>query len=355
MPPRHTYWTILFGDKPTAFRSATQEELLPTFKQIQAKHPDAVMMWFARGKLWRSEEESRAAFDRPRFDRPRGSLPESQGRTSKPAWRDKPQGDRPRGPRPEWQNRGSKPDWSGPPPGSPKPFGGGGNPRRDEGGRPAWKDKPHDDRPRGPRPEWRDKPHANRPGGPRPGWKNSAGKDKRFDRPPSAEGGRPAWQNRGPKPEWRDKPKPDARGPRPEWKDKPQGDRPPGPKPAWRDKPRFDRPPSGEGGRPPWLGPPKPRSGEGGKDKPHGDRPRGPSPEWQNRGPKPERPKGDGPPDRRGSDWRPGGAHKDPRDRFKVPRDVKRARFKDKLRRDRTHPKPRSGEGGPPRKKKDEE
>ena len=85
MPPRHTYWTILFGNKPTAFRSATQEELLPTFKQIQAKHPDAVMMWFARGRLWRSEEESRAAFDRPRFDRPRGPLPESQGRSSKPA------------------------------------------------------------------------------------------------------------------------------------------------------------------------------------------------------------------------------------------------------------------------------
>jgi hypothetical protein len=36
-----------------------------------------------------------------------------------------------------------------------------------------------------------------------------------------------------------------------------------------------------------------------------------------------------------------------------VPRDVKRARFKQKLRRDRTNPKP--GEGGPPRKKKDEE
>ena len=50
----------------------------------------------------------------------------------------------------------------------------------------------------------------------------------------------------------------------------------------------------------------------------------------------------------RGRDWRPGGAHKDPRDRFKVPRDVKRARFKDKLRRDRTNPPP-------PRKKKDEE
>ena len=103
MPPRHTYWTILFGDKPTAFRSATQEELLPTFKQIQAKHADAVMMWFARGKLWRSEEEARAAFDRPRFDRP--------------------QGDRPHGPKPEWQNRGPKPE--GDRPSGPGPRTGG--------------------------------------------------------------------------------------------------------------------------------------------------------------------------------------------------------------------------------------
>ena len=36
MPPRHTYWTIILEGKPTAFRAATQEELLPTFKQIQA-------------------------------------------------------------------------------------------------------------------------------------------------------------------------------------------------------------------------------------------------------------------------------------------------------------------------------
>src|SRR5258708_17604733 len=90
MPPRHTYWTILFGDKPTAFRSATQEELLPTYKQIQSKHPDAVMMWFARGKLWRTEEEGRAAFDRQRSDRPPGGRPE---------WREKPRD--PRSPRPE--------------------------------------------------------------------------------------------------------------------------------------------------------------------------------------------------------------------------------------------------------------
>ena len=42
MPPRHTYWTIILEGKPTAFRAATQDELLPTLKQLQARHPDAV-------------------------------------------------------------------------------------------------------------------------------------------------------------------------------------------------------------------------------------------------------------------------------------------------------------------------
>jgi hypothetical protein len=33
----------------------------------------------------------------------------------------------------------------------------------------------------------------------------------------------------------------------------------------------------------------------------------------------------------RGRDWRPGGQHQDPRARFKVPRDVKRARLAKKF------------------------
>ena len=32
MPPRYAYWTIIVDDQPTAFRSGTQEELMPTFK-----------------------------------------------------------------------------------------------------------------------------------------------------------------------------------------------------------------------------------------------------------------------------------------------------------------------------------
>jgi len=51
----------------------------------------------------------------------------------------------------------------------------------------------------------------------------------------------------------------------------------------------------------------------------------------------------------RGPDWRPGGAHKDPRKRFELSRDQKRARFKSRLR--RPGPPGRRG-GGPPKPRK---
>ena len=54
MPPRYAYWTILIGDQPTAFRSGSQEELMPTFKRLQQKHASAKMMWWQNGKLWNS-------------------------------------------------------------------------------------------------------------------------------------------------------------------------------------------------------------------------------------------------------------------------------------------------------------
>lgn len=71
MPPRFVYWTILAGGLPTAFRAADREELLPTFRQIRSKHPDAEMKYFARGKLWASQEEARHAADAARA-RPKG-------------------------------------------------------------------------------------------------------------------------------------------------------------------------------------------------------------------------------------------------------------------------------------------
>ncbi len=58
MPPRYTYWTILAGGQPTAFRAKDRKELLSTLKQIRRKHPDAEMKWFARGHLWESPEDA---------------------------------------------------------------------------------------------------------------------------------------------------------------------------------------------------------------------------------------------------------------------------------------------------------
>ena len=69
MPPRHVYWTIILEGKPTAFRAHTADELLPTLKQLQARHPDTVMRWFARGRLWQSPEEERIAAQAKRRER----------------------------------------------------------------------------------------------------------------------------------------------------------------------------------------------------------------------------------------------------------------------------------------------
>ena len=52
MPPRYAYWTIIVDGKPTAFRSSSKEELLPTFNRLKAKDETAVMMWWQNGKLW---------------------------------------------------------------------------------------------------------------------------------------------------------------------------------------------------------------------------------------------------------------------------------------------------------------
>src|SRR5918995_1450569 len=59
MPPRHAYWTIIVDDRPTAFRAAQRDELLPTFERLRRKHPSAALRWFARGRLWDSPDAAR--------------------------------------------------------------------------------------------------------------------------------------------------------------------------------------------------------------------------------------------------------------------------------------------------------
>jgi len=78
MPPRYSYWTIIAGGLPTAFRAAERDELLPTFTRIKHKHPDAEMKWFARGKLWESPEAAREATRRS--DVSPASRPQGPGR-----------------------------------------------------------------------------------------------------------------------------------------------------------------------------------------------------------------------------------------------------------------------------------
>ncbi len=61
MPPRYSYWTIVAGGLPTAFRAVKRDELLPTFARLREKQPDAVLKWFARGRLWESPDQAREA------------------------------------------------------------------------------------------------------------------------------------------------------------------------------------------------------------------------------------------------------------------------------------------------------
>ena len=211
MPPRFAYWTIIVEGKPTAFRAQLREELEPTFKQLHNKHPDAVMMWFARGRLWASPEEARAA-------EPRGG---SERR--KPDWR--PGGEH-RDPRARFDiprdvkrrrfaeklRRESPGGFEGPPRGD-SPAGG---PPRDRPPRAPF--KPREDRPPG-RPESRERPPQGRerPQG-RPEWK--PGGDRRDQRKP-----------------WTPRPEQD-RGPRPPRAEGETGDRPWRPKkPDWKPKP----------------------------------------------------------------------------------------------------------------------
>lgn len=157
MPPRFAYWTIVAGGLPTAFRTSEREELLPTFNRLKEKHPDAEIKYFARGRLWASQDEARqeAEARRAAVDQRRGA----HGGTSR--GRDWRPGGEHRDPRQhfkdakkernlEWRKQrferrqkpgttdgagapprpAERPAWRGRPPGAGKPLGEwGGRPR----------------------------------------------------------------------------------------------------------------------------------------------------------------------------------------------------------------------------------
>jgi hypothetical protein len=203
MPPRHAYWTILIDDKPTAFRARDQEELLPTLNQLKRTNANAVMRWFARGRLWETQEGEREDFQRRKHAPAR---PSDRRDTKRSTGAPRSDEERPH----EGERRGK--EW--------RPGGAHTDPRDrfKKKSRPdrAWSDKP--ERESAPRSE---RPSTDKPSGPprseRP-WTNKPGGPPRGDRP---------WTN-----------KPPATGKRP-WSGKPHSGGQP-----WRDRPRTDsRPP----------------------------------------------------------------------------------------------------------------
>jgi 23S rRNA pseudouridine2605 synthase len=250
MPPRFAYWTIIVEGKPTAFRAQDRDELVPTFKQLQSKHPDAMMMWFARGRLWPSPEDARAAEGRGGAER--------RDRDWRPGGEHKDPRARFDIPRDEKRRRFAQ------------------RMRRDERDGGGQRERPDQER------EGRAGPsdpagRSERPWRPKkPDWK---------PKPPGDRGDKPRFENRG------DRPPREDRGPRPPRQDETRGDRPWRPKkPDWKPKP-----PGARGPKPEWKPRPPgahgPKSSGGGQGRPSGFRPHGPG----GRGPGGRGPGGRGP------------------------------------------------------------
>ena len=278
MPPRYSYWTIIAGGLPTAFRAAERDDLMPTFKRIQEKHPDAEMKWFARGKLWESPEAAREDTEARRrppegHRAPVGARPparpgERRGRDWRPGGehrdpRQKFKDAKKKGNQDRRQERfdrkqgraetpGEKPPESRPP--SDRPVGRAAPPHRASAAgtpvsgppRRAQQGSPHKPEP-GEKRDWRDRPPREKP----------HGDPLRRDVPPA---GRAPFKARPP---FQARPPFKARPPfNPDAPPRDRDNRPDDPKP-WR----------AAGG--------KPRSGSGSSPRPSGrrdDRPRGPKP-----------------------------------------------------------------------------
>ncbi|MGH9314659.1 MAG: hypothetical protein ACRD1S_15865 [Vicinamibacterales bacterium] len=73
--PLRSFWTIVMEGRPTAFRSGQREELIPTLKQLQSRHPDTHLMWFQNGRYWHSPLDAR----RPRGSQTRGPRTRAPG------------------------------------------------------------------------------------------------------------------------------------------------------------------------------------------------------------------------------------------------------------------------------------
>ena len=174
MPPRYAYWTILIDDKPTAFRAREKAELLPTLQQLKRTNPNALMKWFARGKLWDTPEQAQWASR---------NLPKQSERRGRD-WRP---GGTHRDERARFQKRPDRPAKDARSPSLPK------FEKRPFTERPTERHRRPDERPR-----WSGKPTGGKPTGGKPtGWKPTGGKPTGW----KPTGGKPTgWKPTGGKP-----------------------------------------------------------------------------------------------------------------------------------------------------------
>jgi len=294
MPPRYAYWTILVDDQATAFRSGSKEDLMPTFNRLKEKHPSATMMWFQNGKLWPSRIDAQEAMigrgEAGRRSDPRQAGTGFRNRERRPT--------RDRVERTAWTPRGEP---STPPP------------ARNAGDKLDWK-------PKGefvPAPKRADRPERSE----RPDWKSKT----RDSRPKTARSEKPDWKPKGSF----------DRESKPAWKPKPKGSFDRERKPDWKPKASYGSKPAG---RRKWTPrDEKPRSKnvtEKLEWKPKGEAPSGsriPDPgsrEKRKWVPKEEYKKSMGIEAKRDGKWRPGGEHRDPRQKYKDAKKAKWTKFK---------------------------
>jgi hypothetical protein len=312
MPPRYAYWTIIVDNAPTAFRSGSKEELLPTFNRLKEKHASAVMMWWQNGKLWPSRLDAQEAM------RARGEIGRRNDsrQAARPPFRDRER--KPARERSAWTPRGEP---SAPPP------------ARDADNKLDWKPKgkftpapKRADRAERPKPFTRPdfKPSGDDTRSAKPEWKPKGSFSR--ERKPDAEArgprreGKPDWKPKGSFDRER-KPAGDARGPRREGK------------PDWKPKGSFDRErkPAGE-----TRGPRPSAKREGGLDwtpksgyTDKADRPTVEKRKWV---PKADYKKSLGIEPKKDSKWRPGGEHRDPKQKYKDAKKAKWTQFKQNIR-----------------------
>src|SRR6478735_2745527 len=311
MPPRYAYWTIIVDNAPTAFRSGSKEELLPTFNRLKEKHASAVMMWWQNGKLWPSRLDAQEAM-RARGEIGRRNDSRQAGR---PSFRERER--KPTRERSAWTPRGEP---SAPPP------------ARDADNKLDWKPKgeftpapKRPDRAERPSPFTRPdfKPSGDDTRSSKPEWKAKGSFDR--ERKSDAEGRGPRRES---KPDWKPKgsfdrerkPAAEGRGPRregkPDWKPKGSFDRERKPAGDGRPRPTAKR----EGGLD-WT----PKSGYTDK----ADRPAAEKRKWV---PKAEYKKSIGAEPKKDSKWRPGGEHRDPKQKYKDAKKAKWTQFKQNIR-----------------------